>query len=256
MENSEFENIFNFRDVSQLQAISNFSITPGRLFRSGFPFIGTNKDIQKLSDVYNIKHLIDFRSDEEIEQNPIPSKLNNAFIYHHLPVVKSWPLYIKTNTNIKVNNNQKFSIKDVSEIYRTLPFWKDCQNAYQKFIDILISSNDDPVLWFCSWGKDRTGIAAIILEYVLGLNWESIYNDYLLTNRNYENILKTKKNLPNNLINTFSNPSFYVNKIYIKKMLDDIQSKCGSFKVYLEKYMKINDEKIDFLKNKYIINSN
>lgn len=255
MNDTKFTNIFNFRDISQINTPDNNCIIPGKLFRSGFPFNDTKDDIKKLSDLYNIKYIIDFRSNEECEAHPIPEQFIKTFKCHHLPVVKNWSHYIKANTTVKVNDEKRFSVDDVTQIYCSLPFWNDCQNAYQKFVDILISSDNNPVLWFCSWGKDRTGIAAIILEYIFEYDWEFIYNDYLLTNYNYKNILEFNKNLPKNLIDTFSNPSFYANKIYIDKMLHAIRSECGSFKDYLEKFMKIDGHKICALQNKYLINS-
>ncbi len=52
------------------------------------------------------------------------------------------------------------------------------------------------VLWHCTGGKDRTGLAAMLILSALGVDEETVVKDYLLTNEfNAQRIAGTKQYL-------------------------------------------------------------
>ena len=61
--------------------------------------------------------------------------------------------------------------------YREMPFGSD---AYRAFF-ALVKENKTPLLFHCSAGKDRTGVAAALLLLALGIPRDTIVYDYLLT---------------------------------------------------------------------------
>ena len=52
-----------------------------------------------------------------------------------------------------------------------------------RFIKILLKSNGKPIIYHCSAGKDRTGIASYIIQRLLDNSMEEIYKNYLLSNQ-------------------------------------------------------------------------
>ena len=52
---------------------------------------------------------------------------------------------------------------------------------YRRFLEVLLEA-EGPVLWHCTAGKDRAGIASVIVEEILGAAKEDILDDYLKTN--------------------------------------------------------------------------
>ena len=63
-------------------------------------------------------------------------------------------------------------------------------NAYKTFFKIIQENNDGAILWHCSQGKDRAGMAAYLIEYALGVSEEDRINDYMLTNVAMEKKIK------------------------------------------------------------------
>ena len=85
-------------------------------------------------------------------------------------------------------NNDEFT----HTVYGNLPF---CY-AYKKIFEDIIAGNV-PILFHCSAGKDRTGIAALLILLALGVDEETAMYDYMLTNEyRKEYINRFKKDFP------------------------------------------------------------
>ena len=56
---------------------------------------------------------------------------------------------------------------------------------------IIAGTENGAVMWHCTVGKDRCGILTALVLYILGADMETIYRDYLLTNR----VSQSKSNL-------------------------------------------------------------
>jgi len=96
-------------------------------------------------------------------------------------------IFIAENVYSKESNDE-FTHK----VYGNLPF---CY-AYKKMFEDIIAGNV-PILFHCSAGKDRTGIAAILILLALGVDEETAIYDYMLTNEyRKEYIDRFKKDFP------------------------------------------------------------
>ena len=52
---------------------------------------------------------------------------------------------------------------------------------FSQFMQVLVESAGDPVVWHCSAGKDRTGFAAAIILRLLGVPEDVVMADYMLS---------------------------------------------------------------------------
>ena len=66
------------------------------------------------------------------------------------------------------------------EIYRLLAEGEDAERAYRAFFEVLLR-RDGAVLFHCTQGKDRTGIAALLALAALGVDERAALDDYALT---------------------------------------------------------------------------
>ncbi|NWM39887.1 tyrosine-protein phosphatase, partial [Escherichia coli] len=69
------------------------------------------------------------------------------------------------------------------------------QNAFKKILETLASQKDGATIFHCSEGKDRTGLTTVFILYLLGVNWETIRQDYLYSNftlRDYQAAMDKK----------------------------------------------------------------
>ena len=64
--------------------------------------------------------------------------------------------------------------------YATYPL--EWAHRYRTMFDLLLT-DDAPLLFHCTAGKDRTGVAAALILSALGVDRDVIRQDYLATNR-------------------------------------------------------------------------
>ncbi len=71
----------------------------------------------------------------------------------------------------------------VRQLYPECLLGEEGMQAYSDFLRVLLGARAGATLWHCTEGKDRAGLAAILVEYALGVPPEHIRADYLATNR-------------------------------------------------------------------------
>jgi protein-tyrosine phosphatase len=65
--------------------------------------------------------------------------------------------------------------------YESMPFRPALVEMYSRHFRSLAESAG-PSLVFCTAGKDRTGLAVALLHFAMGVHWDDLLGDYLLTN--------------------------------------------------------------------------
>ncbi len=135
------------------------------------------------------------------------------------------------------------------------------KRGFRKFFDILLGAEPDrAVLWHCTSGKDRTGLAAMLILSALGVNEGIIMDDYLLTNAyNERRILGLKQMLTaQGFDDDFINKSVYafeaVDEAFMRRALDHLKQHYGSVLGYLNEVLHITDAELSALKKHYLEN--
>lgn len=115
------------------------------------------------------------------------------------------------------------------------------------------------VLWHCSAGKDRTGIAAAFLELVLGVSPALVIEDYLASNRYVQPgwskaLMALGRNgmLPSAAYNLL-HLLYTVEEQSIVAAFDAIEQEWGSFYAYCEQELNLDAEKIAQLRAAYLV---
>jgi protein-tyrosine phosphatase len=187
----EFDHIFNARDLGGIKTMDGRTVKSGMLLRTAKLSEPSREDVRRLSTEYNVKHVFDFRDGSERDKHPdavIPGAEN-----HFIPVLPELPGGDDASfMNLKAD--------DVMELfrgmYRTMAENDVCAAAYSEFFRVLLGSGES-VLWHCTQGKDRTGIAAILLLEAMGVSRGASKDDYFLTNipmtRQYQAIVSEGK---------------------------------------------------------------
>lgn len=77
------------------------------------------------------------------------------------------------------------ALQQMVEVYKHFVINKHIRGQYRKFFDLVLTNDkeNESLLFHCTAGKDRTGFAAILLLDCLGVNSETIVEDYMATNR-------------------------------------------------------------------------
>lgn len=171
----EFENIINARELGGLSA-SGGHVRRGKLLRTAGLGKATKSDVKRLSEEYAVRHVFDFRDGVEVRREhdaDIPGAE-----HHCIPVLPVLP----GRDSTWENTPPEAVLGMFREMYRTMAENDVCCAAYSRFLKTAAGSGET-LLWHCTQGKDRTGIAAILLLTVLGVSEDDALEDYMLSNR-------------------------------------------------------------------------
>lgn len=165
---------YNFRDLGGYAARDGRRIKWRTVFRSDDLNDLNMKDRALLAGM-GLKTVVDFR--DPIEQKGSPDRLPESVErYIAAPVeagrvlcgVKNW------------GDNDNKSVGIMLTAYQAMI--NDFQDAFRQLFRLLEDAGNTPLLFHCVVGKDRTGLAAALFLASLGVDKETIWEDYLLSN--------------------------------------------------------------------------
>lgn len=139
-----------------------------RYIRSDAPVNLTDQEIQWLLD-NNITMIVDLRSEEETVKKPCCLKGLDGFTYFHLPVTGG--------------GDTPKSLEHLYTVYRDM-----IDEKMEEIIDTIMNA-DSNVMYFCTAGKDRTGVVSAMLLKRLGFSDEVIIDDYMKSKDNLMDML-------------------------------------------------------------------
>lgn len=172
----KIKSVKNFRDFSEIKNKEGLSVKDGLFYRCGHLGELNEKDSLKMQHA-GIKYVIDLRTATECREKP--DRNLGPMKYMHIP------LLTEEATGITQDSESVQSIldnaPDLDDIYY------NAVNDYsisqlKKEIQFILSA-DGGVAFHCTAGKDRTGITALIILYLLDFDMETIMDNYLLTNK-------------------------------------------------------------------------
>lgn len=246
-------NLINFRDIGGYQAADGKKIKQGIFYRGGQITNLSNESINFLKNTCKIKTIYDFRSKNEIVKDP-DTEINDIN-YTHIDILAD---INNSGASLESMIKNGGNIHDVMiETYSQLITSKSAQSGYRQFLTDILSVNQ-PAIFHCFAGKDRTGFAAAIILKILGVSDEDIFADYLLTNeaRRAENeriINSLSTSLPKEILDSL-HIALNVDKSYLRHAFDTINSEFGSFKNYLNTGLDLPDNFIDSFQTAFLEN--
>ncbi|MBQ6586982.1 MAG: tyrosine-protein phosphatase [Coriobacteriales bacterium] len=144
-------------------------------------------------------------------------------------------------------------MSQVAEIYTSLAFHNP---AYQHMFD-QIEAGQVPILFHCTVGKDRTGIAAMLILLALGVDDETILADYNLTNDYRADVIQEKLDARPilsrvGLVETAARFMEGVLPEFGARVLDEIKQEHGDYATFFLKEYGLTPERIERLRAIYL----
>ena len=181
------KNVSLLEDLRDIKTLANKRIKKLAIFRSShFAKIEKGQD-EVLFNKYHLHHVVDFRTDEEITKMP---ELEGSVINHyHFPMLENHENRMITKENRlrilkEMSRTEGGARARMSDFYELLITSKKAQKAYRNFFDVLLKAKDgEAVAFHCTQGKDRTGIALMLLLTVLGVDKQTIIDRYMKFNK-------------------------------------------------------------------------
>lgn len=172
------ENTVNFRDLGGLKTKDGKTVRKGLIYRSDNLSKLESKQFGQFNAL-RIASVYDLRTDHEIEgkEDHLPSNVR----YRHTPVVEDNAGEIKGLKKRVLNGEiTGQQAKDM-----TARFYADAVTVHVEAVKAIlndITASDQPVLYHCSAGKDRTGIVSALILSILNVDRQLIVDDYMLSN--------------------------------------------------------------------------
>ncbi len=165
----------NFRDLGGIPSAHGGRIKPRILFRSGDLHSISDQDVNLLENI-GLAMILDFRSQKEREKRPnrkIPTVKETILLPIHDAPREMASDYVRQNN---VEGLKLILIHEYSRIIQNYVA------EYRQFLYELTYNPNIPLVFQCSAGKDRTGLATLFLLTALGVEKDEILQDYYATN--------------------------------------------------------------------------
>ena len=185
----KFEGANNFRELGGYRAADGRQVKYGLLYRGGnLDLLKSEADHARLASL-GLREILDLRSAGESAAHPDPAVpgahyqrvcgMRNAdgtemdFSGQGIERLRQEKEAFERSVGRPVHDFEWFSA-----LYREMPFRNPAYHA----LFALLEGRRVPVLFHCSGGKDRTGVAAMLILLALGASDKTIAEDFEKTN--------------------------------------------------------------------------
>lgn len=169
----------NLRDLGGYATTDGRRVRPGLLFRSG-QLNALQPDERHLLEGLGLRSLCDFRSQAEVTESPNPD-LGSVIAVDGCQDATSADLTGQLNSLLELAERGD-SVDWKAVMVRSYHgMGVRYEQQYRAFFAGLAAPDGLPMLFRCTGGKDRTGVAAALLLLALGVPEETVLRDYHLT---------------------------------------------------------------------------
>lgn len=237
----------NFRDAGGYKTADGKRVITGKVFRSADISKLTDTDMQVMAG-HHIYTVIDFRGKKEsaaAEDRLLPNTdytLSPAGS-DSLPDPKQMAQMIKQKGFLMDMYGQR-SVQYYGERYRPL---------FQKLLSLPDTSS---ILYHCSGGRDRTGMASALFLYVLGVPQQTIEEDFVASNIYLQPMMgKWYKPMQQafGMSEAEIRAEMDLRPEHIRNFFSAINAEYGSVEKFMQQEMGVGQKEIKLLKQKYTL---
>ena len=261
----ELEMLPNTRDLGGIKAKDGRVIKENMLIRSGALYGLSESDLDVLKS-HNLSLVVDLRTGLERNSRPDPviDGVENAHLMllmeSKMGITKETPtlvdMIIQRIRQYKMTNKEFTGL--VSSVYFDMLDSEFSKMQLFKFIDLLINNRRrGATLWHCSAGKDRAGVVTLLLLEILGVDRDTIIEDYMMTNTYCKD--EIEQGVKYILVTTGNKDAGEMmysvlasRKIYIDNLYYEIERKYKTFDNYLRDAYGITEEKKAYIRNAFL----
>ena len=243
----------NFRDLGGMVAAGGKKIRNGVLFRSNSLARVTVQDMSVL-DGCEIRTIIDLRSCAERERSPALWQ----------PAAGETLVSAKPDTESILHSVIGDGMGDTEEWRRRFSgFFADIPELYAREYSsmfVALAAGRVPLLVNCSAGKDRTGVAVLLLLTILGVPFKLALKDYLLSADRLNGDTAFVEMLTGKVLHGFANlPSearavmLGVHEAHARAALDAVSRNYGSVERYAMERLSLARSDLDLIRSNLLV---
>lgn len=254
-----FEDTMNFRELGGYPTADGKRVKHNIFYRSGMLGCLNSREEREKLEALGLRVILDFRSRGEAEAAPDPAFPGTS--YYNICA-----LYREDGKELE------FSPVDIQKMFQSGEMLKA---GAEEMMEVMygrmafdnpgfrklfqeVEQGNVPILFHCSAGKDRTGVAALLLLLALGANEKTAIEDYELTNLYRRKAVEERirahadevEKVPE-LRHVFQTMEG-VDKRAAELVLERIREKYGSFERYFEAEYGLTERKLADLRENYL----
>lgn len=250
-----FEAVENFRELGGYEGADGKHVRYGVFYRApALANVRTKADRERFCSL-GIKNVFDFRSAGEREAAPDPDFAGTRNIaVNAMTDGDGKEVNFDLEEIVKSRDGMEKMLAGVHESYARMPF---SNPAYRALFQTIMEGGT-PVLFHCTAGKDRTGVAAALILKALGASDETVMSDYLLTNeyraRGRKELaqLFVQMGLDEKNAENLGDVAAGVKAESLQYSLSEIGKRYPSFEDYLKAEYGIGNEELQSLRSRYL----
>ncbi len=258
----ELEGVRNFRDLGGFQSADGRRVLPGRLYRSAVLHPATAADFERF-DIMGIRTIVDLRSTDERALEPTD--------WPYPAVLLAWDYDLQLGSgDFMVEIERKVTSGSMDgaaaealmvNLYREMV---DQQRPhFQRLFEEMLEGKG-PLLFHCTAGKDRTGLAGALILTALGVDRDTIMLDYTLS----ETIASLPSQEPLAPVATADGDGRYAalaamppdaiaalmgtRRVYLESAFEEMRQRYGSVEAYIRNGLKVSDADLRQLRDLYL----
>jgi protein-tyrosine phosphatase len=166
--NIPLQGAFNFRDLGGYRTRDGHAVKWRRLFRSDALHFLTLEDALVLRDTLGVRTVIDLRSPAQVENDGLGLFVRPPVDHVPAPVIDDATL-------------DSWRVTQVTSVESYVWMFENSAELIARALKVLADRQGDPAVFHCFAGKDRTGVLAAAVLGTLGVDDETIADDYSLT---------------------------------------------------------------------------
>ncbi len=252
--NPLFRDHINFRDLGGYKSIDGRSIKPGLLFRSGGLYLLNEQETENFLAL-GIKSIMDLRTSSEAEERPDP-------VFPNIEVVRHSGVAFRGGSEIdfspvgmsKIGKEGEEQLMLLKQYYNEIPF----DNEALRLLMSKVADGSVPLLFHCHTGKDRTGVFAMVLLLALGIDEETVFQDFMLSNEFHKETIEQELSLNKEKIK--EHPVLRelicmrtgVTETIGRSVISEIQNRHGSIEKYFRREFSMDENSLSNLRDMYL----
>ena len=249
----------NFRDIGGYRTSDGRTVRWREVFRTGELGGLTDTDVGMLESL-ELKTVVNFLLPDEIEKggaDRLPDGTEQ--ILDPITGERSAELSRTAHRAISTGNFSELPAEINLEIHAIL--MDEAKEQYARLLRTLADPDQRPVAFHCSGGIHRTGTATAVLLSALGVPWETIREDYLLTNvvekeETEEALAKLREkaaaanNIDPSEVDMTNVEAFYIlEAAYIDGALEAAKEQYGSMDGYIREGLGLSEADVTALRS-------
>jgi protein-tyrosine phosphatase len=233
----------NFRDLGGYLGEGGRPVRWGRIFRSDHLAGLTAADGAQLQAL-GLRRAIDFRGRQEAAEQGYRWPWLQQ---HHLSIEPSVAQRMEALRASGEPLTPEHMVELMAELYQRLVD-EHAHRFAQLFEHLLAEDDDSPLVFHCTAGKDRTGLAAAFILLALGVSREDVERDYLLTNQVYRHPPLVGARLPPEVLQVL----WGVRLDFLHAAFETLDRHHGGFERYLAERIGLDDARRAALRARYL----